>query len=151
MHKMNRTLLYGTAVMALAFGSAAWAQTSYQQQQRDYQQELQHHQQQQRDYRQAQRQWARGQRLPWAYRNHAHMVRDYGQRGWARPPRGYAYYTTDNGDVVMAAMRSGWIRSVIAGHQDGRRDEHHWNDHQWNDRHGTGDEGDGARQPYSHR
>lgn len=122
---MNRKLLFASlAAASVAAASVAAAQTPYQQQQqqqRDYQQALQRNQQQQQDYRHAQRQWARGQRLPSSYRTHAHMVRDYGHHGWRRPPHGYAYYATDNGDVVMAAIATGVISSIIVANADNHR------------------------------
>lgn len=57
--------------------------------------------------------WARGQRYD-HYRDRSYQVRDWRSRHWRAPPRGYAYYRTDNGDVVMAAIASGVIASVIA-------------------------------------
>ena len=60
------------------------------------------------------RRWARGQRYDY-YRNQRYIVSDYRRYGWAPPPRGYAYYRTDSGDVVMAALATGIIASVIAG------------------------------------
>jgi Ni/Co efflux regulator RcnB len=57
--------------------------------------------------------YARGQRFD-HYRSRSYIVSDYRRRGWAPPPRGYAYYRTDSGDVVMAALASGIIASVIA-------------------------------------
>jgi Ni/Co efflux regulator RcnB len=95
---------------------------SSQQQQHDYQQALHQNQQQQQAYHHAQRQWARGQRLPSTYRTRDHMVRDYSNRGWRRPPHGYAYYTTDTGDVVMAAVATGVISSIIANSAEHRGD-----------------------------
>jgi Ni/Co efflux regulator RcnB len=59
------------------------------------------------------RHWARGQRFD-HYRTHSYVVRDYHRYGWAPPPRGYAYYRADNGDVVLAALATGLIASVIA-------------------------------------
>lgn len=60
------------------------------------------------------RRWARGQRYD-HYRNRSYIVSDYRRYGWRAPPRGYAYYRTDNGDVVMAALATGIIASIIAG------------------------------------
>lgn len=57
--------------------------------------------------------WARGQRFD-HYRNRGYIVNDYRRYGWAPPPRGYAYYRTDNGDVLMAALATGIIASIIA-------------------------------------
>lgn len=58
------------------------------------------------------RRWARGQRFD-HYRNHGYIVNDYRRYGWAQPPRGYAYYRADNGDVVLAALATGIIASII--------------------------------------
>lgn len=58
--------------------------------------------------------WARGQRFD-HYRNRSYIVSDYRRYGWAPPPRGYSYYRTDNGDVVMAALATGIIAAIIAG------------------------------------
>jgi Ni/Co efflux regulator RcnB len=57
--------------------------------------------------------YARGQRFE-NYRTRSYMVSDYRRHGWAPPPRGYAYYRTDGGDVVMAAVATGIIASIIA-------------------------------------
>jgi Ni/Co efflux regulator RcnB len=57
--------------------------------------------------------WAKGQRYD-HYRDRSYIVSDYRRHGWRAPPRGYNYYRTDNGDVVMAAIATGVIASVIA-------------------------------------
>ena len=54
----------------------------------------------------------RGQRFE-HYRSRTYIVSDYRSRGWRAPPRGYAYYRTDNGDVVLAALATGIIASII--------------------------------------
>lgn len=64
--------------------------------------------QQRREYRR----WARGQTIPHHYRSNWY-VRDYHRYGWAPPPRGYGYYRTDSGDVVMAAIATGVILSLL--------------------------------------
>jgi Ni/Co efflux regulator RcnB len=64
--------------------------------------------QQRREYRR----WARGQTIPHQYRS-SWYVRDYHRYGWAPPPRGYGYYRTDSGDVVMAAIATGVILSLL--------------------------------------
>lgn len=64
--------------------------------------------QQRREYRR----WARGQTIPHHYRS-SWYVRDYHRYGWAPPPRGYGYYRTDSGDVVMAAIATGVILSLL--------------------------------------
>ncbi|WP_255355334.1 RcnB family protein [Phenylobacterium sp. CCH12-B4] len=59
--------------------------------------------------------WARGQQLPRQCRSRSYMVRDYRRYGYAPPPRGHAYYRTNSGDVVMVAVATGIIASIIAG------------------------------------
>lgn len=58
--------------------------------------------------------WAKGQRLDSRYRQRTYVITDYGRRGWRAPPPGYAYYRTDTGDVVLAAVATGIISAVIA-------------------------------------
>lgn len=57
------------------------------------------------------RQWHRGDRLPAAYRSRAYTV-DYRAYGLRAPPRGYQYVRVNN-DVVMTAVATGLITSVI--------------------------------------
>jgi Ni/Co efflux regulator RcnB len=57
------------------------------------------------------RQWRRGERLPAAYRSRAYTV-DYRAYGLRAPPRGYQYVRVNN-DVVMTAVATGLITSVI--------------------------------------
>jgi Ni/Co efflux regulator RcnB len=57
------------------------------------------------------RQWHRGERLPAAYRSRAYTV-DYRAYGLRAPPRGYQYVRVNN-DVVMTAVATGLITSVI--------------------------------------
>jgi Ni/Co efflux regulator RcnB len=59
--------------------------------------------------------WSQGQRLPSQFFNRNYMVNDYGRYRLGAPPRGYAYYRTDTGDIVMAAIATGIISSVVAG------------------------------------
>ena len=54
--------------------------------------------------------YARGQR----YRGDGAYLSDYGRYGYRAPPRGYRYYRTNGGDVVLAAVATGIIASVIA-------------------------------------
>ena len=68
-----------------------------------------HQRQEAREYRR----WARGQAIPYNYRN-SWYVRDYGRYGYAPPPRGYGYYRTDTGDVVLAALATGVIISLLS-------------------------------------
>ena len=57
--------------------------------------------------------WRRGERFD-NYRSHSYIVSDYRRHGWRAPPRGYAYYRTDSGDVVLAALATGLIASIIS-------------------------------------
>ncbi|WP_269713598.1 RcnB family protein [Caulobacter sp. NIBR2454] len=65
--------------------------------------------------------YQRGQRFA-HYRSHDYRINDYGRYGYARPPRGYGYYRTDSGDVVMAALATGIIASIIASNNNNRYD-----------------------------
>ena len=58
--------------------------------------------------------WAKGQRLDRRYLSNSYVVRDYSRRGWRAPPRGYQYYRTDTGDIVLAAIATGVISAVVA-------------------------------------
>ncbi len=64
--------------------------------------------QQRREYRR----WARGQTIPHHYRSNWY-IRDYQRYGYRAPPRGYGYYRTDSGDVVLAALATGVILSLL--------------------------------------
>lgn len=55
--------------------------------------------------------WRRGDRLPRGYRYV--VVNDYRRYGYAPPPRGYHYVRDDRGDVILAAIATGIIASVI--------------------------------------
>jgi Ni/Co efflux regulator RcnB len=57
------------------------------------------------------RQWHRGDKLPSSYRSKAYVV-DYRHYGLGAPPRGYQYVRVNN-DVVLAAVATGVISSVI--------------------------------------
>ncbi len=63
------------------------------------------------DAREARR-WARGQRFD-HYRDRTYIVTDYSRYGHRAPPPGYAYYRTDTGDLVLAAIATGIISSVF--------------------------------------
>jgi len=77
---------------------------------------------QRRDYRRWERdqrrdarayhRWQRGSVIPYNYRS-SWYVNDYRRYGWNAPPRGYGYYRTDSGDVVLAALATGVILSLI--------------------------------------
>jgi Ni/Co efflux regulator RcnB len=64
-------------------------------------------------YRQHRR-WSRGQVIPYEYRRQ--MVHNYYDYGYGPPPRGCAYYRTDSGQVVLAAIATGLILSVLGGY-----------------------------------
>jgi len=66
---------------------------------------------QRRDYRQDRR-YYRGGTLPYQYRSNWY-IRDYNRYGYAPPPRGYGYYRTDTGDIVLAALATGVIISLL--------------------------------------
>ena len=58
------------------------------------------------------RQWRRGDRLPAYYRDHYRRV-DWRHERLRAPPRGYYYYQDDRGDIILAAIATGVILSVI--------------------------------------
>src|SRR5687767_7246774 len=64
-------------------------------------------------YRGGQR-WRQGQVYPY-YRNRGYVIDDYHAYRLPPPRRGYRYYRSDNGDVVMAAIASGVIGLIIGG------------------------------------
>ena len=61
-----------------------------------------------------QRSWAYGQRLPASYRTRTYVVNNYGSYGLRAPPRGYQYTRVGN-DVVLTAVATGLIASVLSG------------------------------------
>lgn len=61
------------------------------------------------------RPWRKGDRLG-AYRTRYVEVTDWRARHLKAPPRGYHYVETDTGDVILAAVATGIIASIIAGH-----------------------------------
>lgn len=58
------------------------------------------------------RRWHRGAVIPYDYRR-SWYVDDYRRYGWRAPPRGYGYYRTDTGDIVVAAIATGVILSLL--------------------------------------
>lgn len=58
------------------------------------------------------RRWHRGAVIPYDYRR-SWYVDDYRRHGWRAPPRGYGYYRTDTGDIVVAAIATGVILSLL--------------------------------------
>lgn len=67
----------------------------------------------QRDQYRDQRRYYRGATLPYEHRSRWY-VRDYHRYGYGPPPRGYGYYRTDTGDVVIAALATGVILSLLS-------------------------------------
>jgi Ni/Co efflux regulator RcnB len=65
-----------------------------------------------REQRREYRRWQRGHVIPYNYRR-SWYVDDYRRYGYRAPPRGYAYYRTDTGDVVLAAIATGVILSLL--------------------------------------
>ena len=63
-------------------------------------------------YDQGYRSWSRGEVLPYEYRRYP--VYNYDDYGWAPPPRGHAYYRTSTGDIILAAVATGIIVSILA-------------------------------------
>ena len=137
---MKRLLLAATSVAVLLSGSLASAQDynhddhrdnrdSQQQAPRDDRQGGGYRgQDQQQRYganggQQGGHHWNRGDRLDGQYRTSDYRV-DYQGRGWRRPPRGYDYYRTDNGDIALAAIATGVIASVIANGDRPRYDRY---------------------------
>jgi Ni/Co efflux regulator RcnB len=56
--------------------------------------------------------WSRGQYIP---RGYPVRVVEYRNYRLAPPPRGYHYVRDDRGDILLAAIATGLIASVIAG------------------------------------
>jgi Ni/Co efflux regulator RcnB len=102
---MKRMLLALAAAATLADAGAAAAQPRGDWGHRGYD----------RGYERGGSHWARGGYLPGRYRSGRYVVRDWGRYRLGPPPRGYAYYYTDDGDMVLAAIASGLIASVING------------------------------------
>lgn len=55
----------------------------------------------------------RGGYLPYEYRAHRYWVNDWRARHLAQPPYGYQWVETDAGDVVLIALATGLIASVL--------------------------------------
>lgn len=58
------------------------------------------------------RRWQRGAVIPHDHRGQWY-VQDYHRYGWPPPPRGYGYYRTDTGDVLVATLATGVILSLF--------------------------------------
>ena len=59
--------------------------------------------------------WRKGSHLPTNYRDNRYVVSDWHARHLRAPPRGYHWVKADN-DYVLAAVATGVIASIIAGH-----------------------------------
>jgi Ni/Co efflux regulator RcnB len=108
---MKRTILALTAALAALSAGAASAQPY-----RDHDHDGVPNRYDRHDERHDNRghhRWARGERLSPPYHSRAYVVSDWRRHHWRAPPRGYAYYRTDSGDVVLAAVATGLISSVI--------------------------------------
>jgi Ni/Co efflux regulator RcnB len=57
--------------------------------------------------------WRTGQRYT-NWRNSRYYVNDYRAYGLPAPRRGYRYYRDNNGDIVMAAIATGVIASILS-------------------------------------
>ena len=65
-----------------------------------------------RDYRPAWQQWRRGDRLPSYARTHYREV-DWRRERLRQPPRGYRYVRDDRGEVLLVAIATGVILSIL--------------------------------------
>lgn len=65
------------------------------------------------DFRPGWQSWRRGDRLPSAYRSHYRRV-DYRAAHLRAPPRGYEYVRGDRGDLLLIAITTGVILSILA-------------------------------------
>jgi Ni/Co efflux regulator RcnB len=59
--------------------------------------------------------WRTGQRYR-NYNDRRYWVSDYGSYGLPAPRRGYRYYRDDSGDIILAAIGTGIIASILATH-----------------------------------
>ncbi|MEZ6021904.1 MAG: RcnB family protein [Hyphomonadaceae bacterium] len=67
-----------------------------------------------RDFRPGYQAWRRGERLPSYYRSHYREV-DWRRERLRQPPRGYHYVRDDRGEVLLVAVATGVILSVLLG------------------------------------
>jgi Ni/Co efflux regulator RcnB len=66
-----------------------------------------------REFRYGYRQWRRGERLGVYERAHYRRVADHRAYRLAPPPRGYEWRRSDTGELILAAVATGVILSVI--------------------------------------
>ncbi|RZJ82836.1 MAG: hypothetical protein EON88_29735 [Brevundimonas sp.] len=126
---MKKTLMIGalTAAMAISAPMAASAQSWGHDRDRDGRHERWERREDRRDNRYERRQdrreyrhdrrearrYYRGATLPRQYRSNWY-INDYQRYGYRAPPRGYGYYRTDTGDIVLAAIATGVIISLLS-------------------------------------
>jgi len=67
---------------------------------------------QRNDYRPGYHQWRRGERLPSYYRSHYRSV-DWRRERLRQPPRGYHYVRDDRGEILLVAIATGVILSIL--------------------------------------
>ncbi len=65
-----------------------------------------------RDYRPAYQQWRRGERLP-SYARTQYREVDWRREHYRAPPRGYHYVRDDRGEVLLVAVATGVILSIL--------------------------------------
>ncbi|MEQ1492048.1 MAG: RcnB family protein [Terricaulis sp.] len=65
-----------------------------------------------RDYRPAYQQWRRGERLP-SYARTQYREVDWRREHYREPPRGYHYVRDDRGEVLLVAIATGVILSIL--------------------------------------
>ena len=65
-----------------------------------------------RDYRPAYQQWRRGERLP-SYARQQYREVDWRREHYRAPPRGYHYVRDDRGEVLLVAVATGVILSIL--------------------------------------
>jgi Ni/Co efflux regulator RcnB len=65
-----------------------------------------------RDYRPAYQQWRRGDRLP-SYARQQYREVDWRRERLRQPPRGYHYVRDDRGEILLTAIATGVILSIL--------------------------------------
>jgi Ni/Co efflux regulator RcnB len=60
--------------------------------------------------------YKRGGHMPDEYRGGSYVVTDWRSEHLHKPPRGYRYVRSDNGDFLLVAISTGIIASILASH-----------------------------------
>jgi Ni/Co efflux regulator RcnB len=60
--------------------------------------------------------YRKGGHMPPEYRGNTYVVSDWRARHLHQPPRGYHYVRSDNGDILLVAITTGIIASILAQH-----------------------------------